>query len=234
MPSLAQLIQSVNQASYWSRGADEVLRALDYAQRKVYFAVTKELRLSFLKIDPTSITLVPGTAIYTLPADFSELKQLAERANASLPWCAMAPADLNDRDFLEAQAALGDLAGVSGTRSGYQYAGPYLDGQQAQAGAAVWNVEIAPVPEAALLCQIVYIAKYVPITGANSFLMIPDEGRDAVEAIATAELLRRNSDQGAAAYEARGKEDLDYFLTWMRDRQIQQAPLQEPYLSDLD
>ncbi len=234
MPTLAQMIRSANQASYWSREADEVLRALDFAQRRVYFAVTKELRESFLKFDRTTIQIVPQTSIYTLPADFGEMKQLSERVNSALPWRTITPADLNDRTFLDRQRLYLNPAAGCGPPSDYEYAGPYLDGTKAQAGATVWNIELAPMPQVALQCQIIYVAKYVPITSAQSFLVVPDEGRDAVEAFAIAELTRRNSDGLSQEYEQRGQRDLDLFLTWLRDRQVQAGPTVEPYVSDLD
>lgn len=65
-------------------------------------------------------------------------------------------------------------------------------------------------------------------------LLIPNEGRRAIEALAIAELLGRNSDAGAAGYLSRYQRDLDLFLTFMRDRQIQRPAPLEPYIGDFD
>lgn len=234
MPTLAQMVATVGKATGYLRGPDEILDALDYGQQQVYFAVTHEYRMSFLKFDATSIAIAANQDTYPLPADFSELKQLAERQSATLPWRPMMPADLNDRDYIRRQLTAYTPAGDWGPISEYEYAGPYLDGEAAEEGTATWNVKLAPMPLQALACQIVYVAKYVPIQNAGSFLMMPDEGRRAMEALAIAELYRRLNDSASETYDQRAQRDLDLFLTWMRDRQIQLGPTVEPYLADLD
>lgn len=236
--TLAQLFNSCNTASYFSRGQAEIYAAISRGVWMVYSAVLKEFQGTFLKWDTTSLTLTPGQDIYSLPADFSQLVQLSERASASLPWSIMTPLDLNSRYFTDAQFLSGlysYAAGLGeGPRSIFSYAGPYMDGAAAAAGTETWKIKVAPVPVDTRPMQIAYIAAFVPVTNAASPMMIPAEGAYAVEGFAIAELMRRNSDALAQQYETRAQQDLTAFLTWMRARQVQEPPTQAPYLDDLD
>ncbi len=235
MPTLGQMFDLARKKSYFSRPDDEVWAALNYGAWRVYIYVLKEFRGFFIKFDETFLTLTSGVEEYALPADFAQMVRLSERRTTSDPWMPMVPADLNSQIFIqqqfEDQITLG--TGVF-TTSNFTYYGPYLDSADTTSPTGVYKFRVAPKPTDTRACQLVYSAKFVPIINASSLLMIPPEGSEAMLAWAVAELLRANSDQLSGEYEAKGQRDATEFLTFIRERQIQQRPTVEPYIGDLD
>ncbi len=235
MPTLAQMFDLARKKSYFSRPDDEVWAALNYGAWRVYSYVLKEFRGFFIKWDETSLTLTPNVDEYTLPADLAQIVRLSERLSVNSPWLPMVPADLNSQLFIQQQFQ--DTITLSSglvVTSDFTYYGPYLDSASTTSPTGVYKIRVAPKPTDTRACQLVYSAKFVPIINAGSQLMIPPEGSEAMLAWAVAELLRANSDQLAAEYEAKGQRDITEFLTFVRERQIQQRPTVEPYVADLD
>jgi hypothetical protein len=126
----------------------------------------------------------------------------------------------------------GTLAFNYGDSSPFTYYGPYLDaaGAQAAAAAQVQKIRIDPIPDASHFVQLVYSAKWVPIVNQASVVMLPDEGTYAMEAKATAKLMRLNGDTLALDFETASMQLETRFLSWMRARQIQQLPTMGQYL----
>lgn len=238
MPTLAQILDSANRASYYSRDPSEVLAAADRAQQRLYLSTVKELRGAFVKTDSTTLTAAwaANQDTYALPADFAKMIQLAERTDPTQAWRPMPPLDVNNPAFVEDQFDYGG-PGAGGPYSEFSYWGPWLDGVAAATGQETWKIKVAPMPQdppAGRTLQLIYQAQYAPIATKDSKLMLPAEATYALRDYAIAELLRLNSDQLAAQYEATGQELETRYLAWLRQRQVQQVPIQQPYLDDLD
>lgn len=235
MPSLAQMFANCNAASYYSRSAGEIYSKLEEAGFEVYAAVLKENSGFFIKFDESSLTLTTSQANqeYTLPADFSQMVHLAERQTSSENWHEINPADSLGAVLSHQLNASGLLSLAFGNTSGYTYYGPYLDsGQSANSTAAtqLQKIRISPIPDTSRFAQLVYSAKWLPIVNQNSSLMLPSEGTYAMEAKATSKLLRLNNDSLSGEFAAEGQNLETKFLTWVRNRQIQQMPSAMPYL----
>jgi hypothetical protein len=222
--SLQQLYNRIDSKSFHTRSQSEIFAALDEAGFSVYTAVLKEFRGTFLKVDETSITLTPNVNEYTLPADLTQIVHLAERQTSSENWHPMGTEGLG----AALQAGAFPLVNF-GDDSDFSYYGPYLDSTDA-VGPQLQKVRVSPAPTDTRFVQIAYTAKWLPIFSAASQVMLPQEGWYAMEAYATAECLRSNDDTLADKYEAKGDKQLTQFLTWMRQRQIQQRPTITPYL----
>jgi hypothetical protein len=228
MPNLNELFSLCNSGSYYSRGEQDVWSSINSAGFRLYTAVLKEYRGFFLKFDTSSLTLVPGTEEYTLPADFSQLVQLAERQASTEDWHSMSPIDLQT-ELTQQLRDWGIFSWRYGSDSPFGYYGPYLTSAQA-VSTQLQKIRVAPAVDMGRFCQLVYTAKWLPIRNASSTMMLPDEGTYALQDYATAELLRKNGDSMSAEYEAMGDRKKTEFLTWMRDRQIQQLPTVKAYL----
>lgn len=226
MPNLAQMIATVNSKSYYSR-PDDVIPAISKGGWKVFSAVVKEFAGFFLKIDSTTITLIPGQQTYSVPIDLGNMIGLAERVNTSEDWRTIdptSPAQAFDRTQI---ATIWD--GWFGPCSHYRFYGPFLGAVTSNAAVAQ-QIQITPAIDVPRLCQIVYTAKYLPVTNPGSLLSLPDEGTYAQESFALAEVLRANDDSLADKYQAEGNDQLTDFLTWVRDRQTVERPQIDGYL----
>lgn len=226
--TLQEMITRANGASYFSRTTDEVLGAIDDAQFQLYTMAVRELRGALVKTDLTTITNAwkAGTDTYALPPDFGKMIQLAEREAPGNPWRPMTPMDLNNPAFVDDQF---DYAGPEGfgEYSAFAYYGPYL------ADAGGWWVKVAPMPEdgaGVRTVQIIYQAAYAPLETATSALTLPQEATYAILQGAIARLLQLNSDQNAQTYQATAQDAETRFLSWLRGRQVQRAPVQRMYL----
>ena len=237
MPTLAQMFDICRKKTYFSRQDDEIWSALNYGAWRVYSYVLKEFRGYFIKWDETSLTLQPNVDEYTLPSDLAQIVRLSERLNTipqSGTWLPMVAADINSQLFVQQQFSdVITLGAPLSMFSEFTYYGPYMSADQVT-GAQLNKIRVAPKPTDTRLCQLVYSAKFVEIVNPSSQLMIPAEGTHTMQSWAIAELLRSNSDQLGEAYEAKGERDVTEFLTFMRERQIQQRPSVESYLADLD
>jgi hypothetical protein len=233
MPSLAQMYSLVNSKSLYSRSDVDIYAALSEGGFYVYSAVIKEFRGTFLKVDETSLTLVPGTTEYTLPTDLTNIVHLAERQSSSENWHPIAPEGLGDA-LCNIQQDLGffDYGQNYGELSQFQFYGPYLDSTDAQNPQAtqIQKIRISPQPSENRFVQIAYTAKWIPITGAGSKVMLPDEGTYAMQNYAIAECLRSNDDSLGREYEAKGDKALASFISWLRQNQNMQRATITPYL----
>lgn len=226
--NLAQMYALANGKSGYSRSDGEIYAALGRAGYKVYAAVLKEYRGFFIKFDETSLTLVPGTQEYVLPADLTQIVHLAERQSSAEDWAPMSPVTLGSA-LTNLQNAVGwsdFYSSVYGSRSAYGFYGPYLDSTATLAGQTlqIQKIRVEPQITTSRFCQIAYTAKWMPITDASSKVMLPDEGTYAMESFASAELCGMSDDSRAEMYMQQGNADLSSFLSWIRARQIM-APL---------
>lgn len=229
MPSLAQMFQNCMSASYYSRTPGEVYAKLNSAGFEVFTKVLKERSGFFIKFDEVFLTLNPNQANqeYPLPTDLTQVVHLAERFASSENWRPMAPANNIENVLVNQLADLG-LFSIApyGPPSPFSYYGPYLDAAAAVAGSAsqTQKIRISPIPDVNRFVQLVYTAKWIQIVNANSQLMMPEEGTLAMEAMATAKLLRLNNDSLANDFELQGARELQNFLDWVRTRQTQEPP----------
>ena len=97
-----------------------------------------------------------------------------------------------------------------------------------------YKVRLAPTPQDNRQTEIIYAAKWMDILNGNGYNVIPDEGHGAQLDFAKAELLRGNNDDMADKYETMAMQKNTEFLTFIRNRQTQQAQNQVPFLTDLD
>jgi hypothetical protein len=211
---------NANANSGYARADGEIYSALERAGFKVFSAVVKENRGFFIKFDETSLSLVPGTQEYAMPPDLSQVVHLAERQSAGQDWAPIGPADLHTAltDLQIASGWSSFFSAMYGNRSAFGFYGPYLDAAAAT-GTETQKIRITPAIDAARSCQLVYTAKWLPITDASSKVMLPDEGTYAMESFASAQLCGASDDTRKDTYNAQGREDLLSFLTWARQRQ---------------
>jgi hypothetical protein len=227
LPSLAQMLATVNQKSYYSRSVDEIYAALDEKGKYVYDMVCNENGGFFIKFDTTSVSFVSGTTEYSLPTDCTQVVHLAERLTSTDQWNPIDPASLNNV-LLDQLTSSGLLSIEFGQASEFTYYGPYLD-SSATTGVQTQKIRISPAPSDTRFVQLVYTAKWVQIVNDKSTLMLPNEGTYAQQNYAIAEMMRANGDAQSAEYELMGDKALRSFLTWVRSRQIQKPLGIEPF-----
>lgn len=228
MPNLAQMIATVNSKSYYSR-PDEVIPAISEGGWKVFSAVVKEFAGFFTKVDSTTVVLTPGQQLYSMPADLGNLVAIGERSNTSENWREINPTT-PQQAFDRVQ--IGNIwDGWFGECSHFRFYGPF-QGAPVNSAAAAQQIQITPKVDQIRQCQLVYTAKYLPLVNPNSILSLPDEGTYAQQSFALAEILRGNSDGLANDYQAKGKDQLTDFLTWVRNRQSVERPEITAYLDE--
>lgn len=228
--NLPQMYANCNANSGYARSEGEIYSALGRAGFKVFSATTKEHRGFFVKFDESSLSLIPGTQEYALPPDCSQIVHLAERQSASTDWLPMGALDL-DSALSNIQNTLGwgvYYTGTYGGSSPYGFFGPYLDSTATQ-GVQTQKIRVSPQIEGNRFVQLVYTAKWIPITDQSSKVMLPDEGTYAMESFASAELCAKSDDSRALYFEAQGNKDLTSYLSWARERQIMQRRTVESY-----
>ena len=235
--NLQQLYDKVNRGSYYSRAPVEIWDALSDASLELYRRILKECRGYFIKWDTTTVAIVPGQDEYSLPADCAQLIRVSEQAAGEIGWRTILPSDLNSAATLARQ--WDDFISYdSSPMSQFLYYGPYLPATTAeeQGGAPTdtYNIRFTPIPQITRTVQLIYTASFVEITGANSYLTIPLEGHDALAHAAIGHLLQLNNDSLSQQFQQDSMMKTESFLTFVRARQIQEGPVQEPYLGDLD
>jgi hypothetical protein len=233
MPNLAQLFANCNAASYYSRTPGEIYAKLNEAGFEVYTAVIKEFKGFFIKFDESSLTLTASQSNqeYTLPTDLTQIVHMAERTTSTEDWHPMYPSGDLENVLINQLVNAGILSFSMGNASPFEYFGPFLD-SAATTGTQTQKIRIAPIPDQNHSAQLVYTAKWVQVTNDHSSVMLPDEGTYAMEAKATAKLLRLNNDGLYKDFVAEGQSLETKFLTWMRQRQIQEPPTAKPFLSE--
>lgn len=224
--NLTQMIATVNSKTYYSR-PDEVISALSEGGWKVFSAVVKEFAGFFLKIDTATLTLTPGQQLYAMPADLGNLIGLAERSNPSENWREILPTSPREAFDRNQIATIWD--GWFGECSHFRFYGPF-EGAKTTPTNQPMQIQVTPAIDMPRPCQIVYTAKYLPLTNPTSILSLPDEGTFGQQNFAIAEILRANNDSLANQYEAKAQGALTDFLTYIRNRQTVERPQIEGYL----
>jgi hypothetical protein len=228
---LQTMFNLVSAKSYYSRSDVEVWHAISNASSTLFQKIVTENRGFFISWN-TSLQLVANTEEYALPADCSQLIRMRERSSSSEPWRIMDPAeDLNDPTFADAQFS--SLLNCGGPVSPFEYYGPYLTMTDAKTTAQLERFRVAPVPADVRSLELVYVARFIEITSADSTKSLPTEADDCVIFSAVGQLLDDNGDDGskAAAQAAINERE---FLKWVRNRQFQAQRTVTPYLDDLD
>jgi hypothetical protein len=229
--NLRSLISQADSNSYYSRSDADKYSAANSAGWQIFSAVQRENRGFFIKFDTTSITLTPGQQTYTLPPDFSQLLHFAERAVATDNWHPLGTVSIGVAlDY--AQQRTGWYPGAYyGNQSQFSYDGPYLPAPTVNVDDQVFQMDIAPAIDRVRMTELVYIAKWIPITDDQSVVMLPDEAYAPWLSLTTANLLDMNDDTREARTRARtflpsggyGPE-MQQLLSWVRNRQIQNPP----------
>lgn len=225
MPNLAQMFATVNAKTSFSRKG-EIYSALSEGGWMVYAATLKENSGFFLKFDTSTIVLTPGHQDYLLPADLTNIVNLAERQTSAEKWRTIEPTGLRE-------AMDNTQSNIGWDGSGYgcselNFYGPYLTSTQT-AGTQTQSITITPSIQLTRMCEIAYTAKWLPITSGESVVMLPEEGTYAMQNYAIAEINRANDDTLSREYEAKGDKHLTSYLTWVRGRQSVQRPQIESY-----
>jgi hypothetical protein len=219
-------------ASYNSRSESEIWGAINEAGKYCYDWIKKEAPNSvFLVTDTTSVPWVAGTQDYLLPSALDHLIRMRIRLNAQEPWAIVAPSDWNRRDFLI--DSYGTSIDFGGTSSLFEYA-MFIPQSQIDTFGEQKEVHIEPAPLSAYLVELLYAARWTVISKANDPFNLPVDARYACEALALAELLRKNDDSNADNYEAKGQRYMTVYLDGLRKLQTQMVSTQQPYVDDLD
>jgi len=225
--NVAQLYANVNQKTSFSR-PNEIYAALEEAGFKVYAAILKEFSGFFLKFDTTTITLTPGQSQYAMPPDLGNLVHLAERIVATNNWQRIDPTTIGNA-IDSAQQSVGWDWSPYGS-SGFKFYGPFLP--EKTSATETQQILISPAIDTVRMCEIAYTAKWLPIVNQSSLNTLPNEGTYAQQSFAIAEIHRGNNDSLSAEYEAKGRQQLTDFLTWIRNRQTVKWPTIKSYLED--
>lgn len=225
---LTRIKTLVDSKSYFSRSGVEVWAAINASARYIYQAVIKEQSGFWIKFDSTSLTLQPGVSMYHLPTDAQQLIRIRERQTATDQWRTIHNQSLTS-DSMQRNA---QSVGVSyeGESSQFSFYGPYLDAEDAESGVDTESIAINPAPADTRYVELVYSAQFVEVEDETSFLMIPEDGHDALIDFAVAECIKANDDTLASAYWQSGMTKMSLFLELCRNRQLQDGRTVEPYL----
>jgi len=232
--TLAQIFDSVNKKTYFSRDDDEIWAAISNAASTIFLQVVSENSGFFITWDTSTVAFAPNQEEYTLPVQLGEMVRVRERLSATEDWKVIPFADINANSFTQAQFASQFGISFDGAQSEFQFYGPYLTATDAATGAQTQKMRIAPIPLDARQVELVYIAKFADITGTESPKVLPNEADGAVVWSAVEELLATNDDDNSERAGAQKEENLRWFLKWVRNRQFTQVRQVEPYVTDLD
>lgn len=234
--TLAQLFDWCNKKSYFSRDDDEIWQALNTAALQIYTEVLNENSGYFIVWDTSSLALVAGTDAYDLPAAVEQMVRLRESLDGGVndPWKVVSPSDLNSETFEQAQFfGVGD-SNLDQASSEFTYYGPYSTQAHIADGTFIKTVKFAPMPQDNRKTELVYTAKFVEITGAESFCVIDPPGHNALKYLAVAELLASNDDDNADRFEGKGNTHKTQYLKLVRARQRTINRQVEPFINDMD
>lgn len=232
--TLQQIFDWCNKKSYFQRDDDEIWSAINSAAHQIYKEVVMENRGYFIVFDTSSLSIVANQEEYPLPATVEQIVRLRERLISTDPWRVILPADLNDLASTDSQFIGGDDAPFDAEASIFVYNGPYAKQSDALAGTYLKAIRLEPIPTDNRFTELVYTAKFIEITGAESSLVIDPEGHDAMKFLAAAELLVTNDDDNWMNFTTIGNTHKTQYLKLVRNRQIQQVRQVEPYVLDLD
>lgn len=231
------MFNRINQKTAFTFTPDEVYAALDEAGLLVYQKVLKENRGFFVKVDETSLVLTSGTPgqdqTYDLPTDCTQILHLAERLSTDMTgkWQPMEPTSLGKAYSDEWQSYVDYDGFGSGSRFKYatllsatNTAGDFTYNAQTQ------QIAVTPTVDQTRNTQLIYAAKWTRIIDSTSKNMLPDEGTLAQYNGALAILTGDIDDSRQGAYMQRAKIQLDAFLQWCADRQLQRGMRVKSYL----
>lgn len=234
---LSSMFARINQKTAFAFTPDEVYAAIDEAGLVVYQKVLKENRGFFVKIDETGLVLTPGQQgqdqIYSLPDDCSEILHLAERLQSSPtdPWRPMEPTTLG-RALRDDWGAYVNWNGF-GPSSRFKYS-PFLSASNTAGDFTytdqIMQIAVSPTVDQPRNTQLVYAAKWLHIVDSTSQNMLPHEGTYAQYNGALAILTGDLDDSREGSYAQRAKIQLNAFLQWVADRQLQRGMQVKSYL----
>ncbi len=234
--TLAQIFDLVNKKTYFSRDDDEIWAAISNAASTLFLQIESENSGFFQVTDKTSLTLAAGVEEYLLPAQLGEMVRLRESTTGNPttdPWRVINPVDINS-DVVNSAQYRGAGDPLNSADSQFLYVGPYLTAANAALPTQPQSLKIAPIPQDARFCELIYYAKFADITGTESPKVMPNESDGAVVWSAVEELLVVNDDDSHESAAAQKDENTRWLMKWVRNRQFQQVRQIEPYVSDLD
>jgi hypothetical protein len=215
---------------------DDIIAAVNEEGFLLYTRVLKEGEGFFVKTDETTVVLQPGTQVYSLPVDCTQVAHMAERIQPTDSWCRMEPESQNMA--LETQQAIvgSYVIGVLGS-SRFQYYGPYLPdtevnnaSPEADNSTQTMQITVSPLIDQQRSVQVVYTAKWIDILDESSTMTLPEEATNTLYNKVMANLMSAMDDTRAGGFAALGEAQARGFLGWVRDREIQTGPKVTPYL----
>jgi hypothetical protein len=230
-----QIFDRVQKRTYFSRPDDEIWAAISGWAKYMYNEILAENRGWFIKWDTTFLTIAATQEDYPLPLDLEQIIRLRERVpGATNAYRTIMPADINSRDFIDAQFNSIVGADQDGPVSDFVYFGPYLQETDAQTAVKQYHMRLAPIPQDSRQTELVYVAKFLEVTSVDDILVIPDEGHEALIAYASADLKQLNDDSSAATELTAAEMHDRQFLKLVRNRQMQKGRQVEQYIDDMD
>jgi hypothetical protein len=236
MPTLANTVSRILRNTRYMVSQDDVIASLNEEGFLLYSRVLKEGEGFFVKTDETSVVLVPGTQVYSLPVDCTQVAHMAERAQPTDPWLKMTTESQNMA--LEAQESIVSsyVIGILGA-SRYSYYGPYLPDSQvntaspeADNSTQIQQITVSPLIDTQRNVQVVYTAKWIDILDESSTITLPAEAMSALYNKAMANLTNSTDDTRSGGYANLGELQAKGFLSWVRDRELQTGPKVTSYL----
>jgi hypothetical protein len=238
--NLTQMFNRAKSGSYFSRSTDEVWNAINEGSRRAFQAILKEYKGTFIVFDTTSMTLVPNTITYALPAACEQILRIREQmagSPANSAWHIIRNQSLTS-EAMQRDTLLAGNNYVSWDcpDSVFSFYGPYEDMTVADDSGddETQKIRIAPTPSDTRNVELAFIAKFIEVATVNDNYIIPDEARGYVLDFAIAELLALNGDDRAPGFYSKAEEKLTYYLTLLRDRQVQDPRTVQPYIEDMD
>lgn len=236
MPTLANIHSRILRNTRYMVSDDDIMAALNEEGFLLYTRVLKEGEGFFAKTDESTVVLQPGTQVYALPADCTQIAHMAERIQPTDNWCRMEPESQNMSLEMQNSITNSYVIGVFGS-SRYSYYGPYLDDSQvnnaspeADNANQVMSVRVSPLIDQTRAVQVIYTAKWIDILDDSSTMTLPEEATNAIYSKAMANLTASMDDDRSTGFANMGEMQARGFLTWVRDRQIQTGPKVTAYL----
>lgn len=233
--NLAQMYSLVRSKSYFSRSDTEIWAAINEGCHRFYQAVLKENRGYWIKTDTSTVALVPNVTEYILPADLEQILRVRERLSSAEQWRIVRSSSLTG-DTMLSDAQNATQLSYDSPASQFSFYGPYETADTAEntSDPETYNIRFSPNPVENRQVEVIYAVKFIEVVGTGSFLIIPQEGRGGIVDFAVGELMKANGDTRAEAFYETSNQKLTYFLTLIRDRQLQDQRTIEPYIGDLD
>lgn len=160
-------------ASYWAAG--EVTASVVTKQFEIWKRIMAVRKTYFLNTTPATITLVSGTSVYTLPADFYKVHfiQTTTSGSQNVTW----------KRFDSASQIF-----IDGLRTDIVIATPYEFMYDILANQ---SMIVSPLPQNTLVANLYYIQQPTAVSAGTDTFGILDQFTDFIEYAATADLLRK-------------------------------------------